>query len=140
MNQNKISFGINKMLISLVIAVSIISISSIALLSFNSATEVLEERIKDQLTSESTIRGNSILSLVHTRILEMNVLSSDPGIRSLVHELNQIEYQSEYYSKIQDKKRDFLIQVQAFQEAVKFSIGFEDVKVIGKDGRVFFHL
>ncbi len=139
-NQNKISFGINKMLISLVLAVSIISISSIALLSFNSATEVLEERIKDQLTSESTIRGNSILSLVHTRILEMNVLSADPMIRNLVHELNQIEYQSEYYSKIQDKKRDFLIQVQAFQEAVKFSIGFEDVKFIGKDGRVFFSL
>ena len=107
MNQSKISFGINKMLISLVIAVSIISISSSALLSFNSATEVLEERIKEQLTSESTIRGNSILSLVHTKILEMHVLSSDPGIRSLVHELNQIEYQSEYYSKIQDKKRDF---------------------------------
>jgi len=139
-NQNKISFGINKMLISLVLAVSIVSISSIALLSFNSATEVLEERIKDQLTSESTIRGNSILSLVHTRILEMNVLSADPMIRNLVHELNQIEYQSEYYSKIQDKKRDFLIQVQAFQKAVKFSIGFEDVKVIGKDGRVFFSL
>ena len=76
------------MLISLVLAVSIISISSIALLSFNSATEVLEERIKDQLTSESTIRGNSILSLVHTRILEMNVLSADPMIRNLVHELN----------------------------------------------------
>ncbi len=140
MNQIKISFGINKMLISLVLAVSIISISSIALLSFNSATEVLEERIKDQLTSESTIRGNSILSLVHTRILEMNLLSADPMIRNLVHELNQIEYQSEYYSKIQDKKRDFLIQVQAFQKAVKFSIGFEDVKVIGKDGRVFFSL
>jgi len=140
MNQSKISFGINKMLISLVLAVSIISISSIALLSFNSATEVLEERIKDQLTSESTIRGNSILSLVHTRILQMNVLSTDPGIRSLVHELNQVEYQSEYYSKIQDKKRDFLIQIQAFQETVKFSIGFEDVKVIGKDGRVFFSL
>jgi len=140
MNQNKISFGINKTLISLVMAVSIISISSSAFLSFNSATEVLEERIQEQLTSESTIRGNSILSIVHTRILQMNVLSTDPMIRSLVHELNQIEYQSEYYSKIQDKKRDFLIQVQAFQETVKFSIGFEDVKVIGKDGRVFFSL
>ena len=140
MNQNKISFGINKKLISLVMVVSIISISSSAFLSFNSATEVLEERIKEQLTSESTIRGNSILSLIHTRILQTNVLSTDPMIRSLVHELNQIEYQSEYNSKIQDKKNDFLIQVQAFQETVKFSIGFEDVKVIGNDGRVFFSL
>ena len=140
MNQNKISFGINKTLISLVMVVSIISISSIAFLSFNSATEVLEERIKEQLTSESTIRGNSILSFVHSRILETQVLSTDPMIRSLVHDLNQIEYQSGYYSKIQDKKRDFLIQVQAFQQTVGFSIGFEDVKVIGKDGRVFFSL
>jgi len=93
MNQNKISFGINKTLISLVMVVSIISISSIAFLSFNSATEVLEERIKEQLTSESTIRGNSILSFIHSRILETQVLSTDPMISSLVHDLNQIEYQ-----------------------------------------------
>ena len=37
-------------------------------------------------------------------------------------------------------RRDFLIQVQAFQELVGFSIGFEDVKIIGSNGQVYFSL
>ena len=37
-------------------------------------------------------------------------------------------------------RRDFLIQVQAFQELIGFSIGFEDVKIIGVNGKTFFSL
>jgi class 3 adenylate cyclase len=33
-----------------------------------------------------------------------------------------------------------LIQVQAFQELIGFSIGFEDVKIIGDDGKILFSL
>ena len=73
-------------------------------------------------------------------MIETQVLATDPMIRNLVNELNQIEYESGYYTKIQERRRDFLTQVQAFQELVGFSIGFEDVKIIGKDGRVFFSL
>ncbi len=119
---------------------SVVSITASAFLSFNSATEILETRIGDQLVSESTLRGNSILSLMHTRIKETQILATDPMIRNLVEELNQLKYDSSYYSKVQEKRRDFLIQVQAYQELVGFSIGFEDVKVIGKDGKVFFSL
>ena len=138
--QSKISFSIDKKLISLVMIASVVSITASAFLSFNSATEILETRMGDQLLSESTLRGNSILSLIHTRIIETQVLATDPMIRNLVEELNQLEYDPSYYSKVQEKRRDFLIQVQAYQELVGFSIGFEDVKVIGKDGRVFFSL
>ena len=140
MKKSKISFSIDKKLISLVMIASVVSITASAFLSFNSATEILETRIGDQLVSESTLRGNSILSLIHTRIKETQVLATDPMIRNLVSELNQLEYDSSYYSKVQEKRRDFLIQVQAYQELVGFSIGFEDVKVIGNDGKVFFSL
>ncbi len=140
MKNSKISFSIDKKLISLVMIASVVSITASAFLSFNSATEILETRIGDQLVSESTLRGNSILSLMHTRIKETQILATDPMIRNLVEELNQLKYDSSYYSKVQEKRRDFLIQVQAYQELVGFSIGFEDVKVIGKDGKVFFSL
>lgn len=142
MKHNKeISFSIDKKLIFLVMIVSVVTITASAYLSFNSATEILQERMDDQLTSESTLRGNSILSIIHTRIKETQVIATDPMIRNLVTELNGIDYDpASYYSTIQEKRRDFLTQIQAFQELVGFSIGFEDVKIIGKEGRVFFSL
>ena len=142
MKRNKvISFSIDKKLIFLVMIVSIVTISASAYLSFTSATEVLQERMEERLLSESTLRGNSILSIIHTRIKETQVISTDPMIRNLVTELNGIHYDpATYYSTIQEKRRDFLTQIQAFQELVGFSIGFEDVKIIGKEGRVFFSL
>ena len=141
MKKTKISLSIDKKLIFLVMIVSIVSITASAYLSFNSASEVLEERMGDRLTSESTLRGNSVLSIIHTRIKETQVIATDPMIRNLVTELNQKPYDSvSYHSSLQEKRIDFLIQVQAFQELVGFSIGFEDVKVIGKDGGVFFSL
>ena len=139
--QSRISFSIDKKLILLVMVVTVVTISASAYLSFNSASNVLEERMGDRLTSESTLRGNSILSIIHTRIKETQVISTDPMIRNLVTELNNKPYDPEtYYSSIQDKRRDFLTQIQAFQELVGFSIGFEDVKIIGMEGRVFFSL
>lgn len=121
--------------------VSIVTISASAYLSFTSATEVLQERMEERLLSESTLRGNSVLSIIHTRIKETQVVSTDPMIRSLVSELNDLHYDpATYYSTIQEKRRDFLTQIQAFQELVGFSIGFEDVKIIGNEGRVFFSL
>ena len=60
-------------------------------------------------------------------------------IQILVNELNQFpEEQNE--EKIEEKRRDFLTQIQAFQTLIGFSIGFEDVKIIGKNGDVFFSL
>ena len=38
------------------------------------------------------------------------------------------------------KQKRFLIQVQAFQTLIGYSIGFEDVKMVGANGNVFFSL
>lgn len=139
--KSKISLGIDKKLIFLVMVVSIVTITASAYLSFNSASEVLQDRMSDRLTSESTLRGNSILSIIHTRIKETQVIATDPMIRNLITELNQKSVDtSSYASSIKEKRQDFLIQIQAFQELVGFSIGFEDVKIIGKNGTVFFSL
>src|SRR3990172_559400 len=118
MKRNKvISFSIDKKLIFLVMIVSIVTISASAYLSFTSATEVLQERMEERLLSESTLRGNSVLSFIHTRIKETQVISTDPMIRNLVTELNGIHYDpATYYSTIQEKRRDFLTQIQALQE------------------------
>ena len=140
MEKHTISFSIDKKLIVLVMISSITAITASAYLSYYSATEILQERMVEQLTSESTLRGHSTLSFIHTRIKDTQILATDPMIQNLVEELNNITYDSNYYATIKEKRRDFLIEIQAFEEFVGFSIGFEDVKIIGKEGRVFFSL
>ena len=119
--------------------VSILALSITAYLSFSYAEQILRERAGEQLISESTVRGNSLLFLYGTRIKETQVLSSDPMIQLLVNEINNSD-PSTTNSLIEEKRRDFLTQVQAFQELVGFSIEFEDVKIIGKTGTVYFSL
>ena len=119
--------------------VSLLALSITAFLSFSYAEQILRERAGDQLISESEVRGDTILFLLGTRIKETQVISTDPMIRLLVEEINNSNLQ-ERNLLIEEKRRDFLTQIQAFQELVGFSIEFEDVKIIGKDGQVFFSL
>ena len=134
-----ISFAIDKKLIILVMIVSIIALSITAFLSFNYAEQILKERTGDQLFGESSIRGDTIRLLFESRIEQNQIIATDPMIRILVNEINQTP-DNEVKNKIEEKRRDFLTQIQAFQTLIGFSIGFEDVKIIGKNGDVLFSL
>ena len=134
-----ISFAIDKKLIILVMIVSIIALSITAFLSFNYAEQILKERTGEQLFGESSIRGDTIRLLLDSRIEQNQIISTDPMIQILVNELNQTP-EEQIEDKIEEKRRDFLTQIQAFQTLIGFSIGFEDVKIIGKNGDVFFSL
>ena len=120
--------------------VSVVALSITAFLSFNYADQILREKTGDQLISESEVRGDSLIFLLETRIKETQILSTDPMIRNLVLELNSIDSSEQLQESMTKKQRDFLIQVQAFQELVGYSIKFEDVQIVGKDGTVFFSL
>ncbi|WP_048096920.1 HAMP domain-containing protein [Candidatus Nitrosarchaeum limnium] len=135
----QISFNMDKKLILLVIMVSVITILITAYLSFNYAEQILTDSASNQLLGESSTRGNAVKLLFESRIEQNKILTNDPMIKILVTELdNTSEHE---FDKIRDsKRRDFLTQVQAFQTLVGFSIGFEDVKIIGSTGKVFFSL
>ncbi|MFB5621419.1 MAG: HAMP domain-containing protein [Candidatus Nitrosomaritimum yanchengensis] len=134
-----ISFAIDKKLIILVMIVSITALSITAFLSFNYAEQILKERTGEQLFGESSIRGDTIRLLFDSRIEQNQIISTDPMIQILVNELNQTP-DEQIEEKIEEKRRDFLTQIQAFQTLIGFSIGFEDVKIIGKNGDIFFSL
>ncbi len=119
--------------------VSIIALSITAFLSFNYAEQILKERTGEQLFGESSIRGDTIRLLFDSRIEQNQIISTDPMIQILVNELNQTP-DEQIEEKVEEKRRDFLTQIQAFQTLIGFSIGFEDVKIIGKNGEVFFSL
>jgi len=135
----QISFSIDKKLILLVILVSVITLLVTAYLSFSYAEQTLIERANDHLLGESSARGNSIRLLFESRIEQNQILANDPMIKILVKELN--ETPEDNFDKIREsKRRDFLTQIQAFQTLVGFSIGLEDVKIVGTNGKIFFSL
>jgi class 3 adenylate cyclase len=134
-----ISFALDKKLILLVMSVSIIALSITAFLSFNYAEQILKERTGEQLFGESTIRGDTLRFLFESRIEQNQIIATDPMIKILVTDLNQTP-KEELEDSIDEKRRDFLTQIQAFQTLIGFSIGFEDVKIIGKNGEIFFSL
>lgn len=119
--------------------VSVITLLITAYLSFNYAEQILIDRANNLLFGESTSRGNSIRLLFESRIEQNQILANDPMIKILVTELNEIP-ENEFDKARESKRRDFLTQIQAFQTLVGFSIGLEDVKVIGTNGKVFFSL
>jgi len=134
-----ISFALDKKLILLVMSVSIIALSVTAFLSFSYAEQILKERTGEQLFGESTIRGDTLRFLFESRIEQNQIIATDPMIKILVTDLNQTP-EEELEDSIEGKRRDFLTQIQAFQTLIGFSIGFEDVKIIGKNGEIFFSL
>jgi class 3 adenylate cyclase len=119
--------------------VSITTLSITAYLSFSYAEQILIERTNNLLLGDATTRGNSIKLLFESRIEQNQILANDPMINILVTDLNQAP-QKKFDELRESKRRDFLTQIQAFQTLVGFSIGFEDVKIIGTNGKVFFSL
>ncbi len=119
--------------------VSIVSLTITGFLSFNYADQILKERAGDQLLGESSIRGDTLRLLFESRIEQNNILANDPMIQLLILEMNEVP-KEELREKKEVTRKDFLIQVQAFQELIGFSIGLEDVKIIGVNGEVFFSL
>ena len=134
-----ISFNLGKKLVILVMLVSITALGITSYMSIDYASETLKERGGELLMGESSIRGESLSSILESRIEQNNILANDPMIQSLVSEMNQIST-NELKEFQESNRRDFLIQVQAFQELIGFSIGFEDAKIIGSNGKVFFSL
>ncbi|MCE9616855.1 MAG: HAMP domain-containing protein [Nitrosarchaeum sp.] len=119
--------------------VSVITLLITAYLSFNYGEQILREKANDLLISESTARGNAIRLLFESQIDQNQILANESMIKTLVNELNQTP-ENEFDKIRENKLGNFLTQIQAFQTRVGFSMGFEDVKIIGANGKVFFSL
>ncbi|MBC8516203.1 MAG: HAMP domain-containing protein [Nitrosopumilus sp.] len=134
-----ISFNLGKKLVLLVMLVTMTALGVTSYMSIDYSSETLKERGAELLIGESSIRGESLISIFESRIEQNNILANDPMIQSLVLEMSKIP-NNKLKEFQESNRRDFLIQVQAFQELVGFSIGFEDTKIIGNNGKVFFSL
>lgn len=137
---SRLSFSLDKKLISLVMIVSAITLITIAVLTFNFAQNTLKEGVENQLIGESKIRGEAVRTLFYTRIKDAQILATSPAIHNLVNELNNLHDDPNFDLKIKEKKLDFFTEVKAFRELVGYSIGLVDLKIIGNDGTIYFSL
>jgi class 3 adenylate cyclase len=131
---------LDRKLVTLVMLVSLLGIGVTIVFSFHYSNIIIEERIINQLTSESTIRGDSVRSLMTAKIQQAQVIATDPMIRNLINEINAIEDNSVFDAKIVERRIDFLIQIQAFETSIGGSFDLENVEIINKDGKRLFAL
>jgi class 3 adenylate cyclase len=120
--------------------VSLMGIGITIILSFHYANIIIEERITDQLTSESAIRGDSVRSLLSSKIQQIQVIATDPMIRNLIDEFNAIEDQPTFDARIPERRVGFLIQIQAFEASIGGANDLENVEIVNKDGKRIFAL
>lgn len=132
-------FGLNRKLVALAALVAALAVSMTALLGYGYAEQALRERAAAQLAGEAETRGGAVLLLLEARVRETQALSADPEVRALVAGISAAPPQGRAQLAA-EARPDFLRRVQAFQELVGFSIGVEDVQVIGAGGRALFSL
>lgn len=131
---------LDKKLVTLVVLASLIGIGITIALSFHYGNIIIEERVIDQLTSESTIRGDSATSLLTSKIQQVQVISTDPMIRNLINEFNAIEDDSVFDARVAERRIDFLIQIQAIEISIGGAFDLENVEIVSKDGKRLFAL
>ncbi|MBI5697680.1 MAG: cache domain-containing protein, partial [Thaumarchaeota archaeon] len=131
---------IDKKLVSLVIAVSLVGIGVTIFLSFHYANIILEERVMNQLKGESAIRGDSIGSILESKTQQIQVITTNPMIKSLISELNQIPDPEALSTAIPENRIDFLIEVQAFEASIGGLNDLENIEIVGIDGQRLFAL
>ena len=131
---------LDKKLVSLVMVVSLFGIGVTISFSFHYANLILEERVMSQLLGESGIRGDSIESVLTSKVQQIQVITTNPMIKSLIVQLNPIEEPEALANIISEKRIDFLIEVQAFEASIGGLNDLENVEIIGIDGQRLFAL
>lgn len=130
------SFNINRKLIVLVLAVSLIAIAVTTAFSFNFADTILKNDIKDKLVKESTDRGNAVRTFIENRISSLLILSKNPVVQNTMIELNNIDDVSSFNAKKKEKETPLIVEISNFQLSKGRDSGIENVDLIGSNGRV----
>jgi class 3 adenylate cyclase len=132
--------NLDKKLVTLVMMVSLVGIGSTVFLSFHYANIIIEERVMDQLTSQSAVRGDSIRNVISSKIQQVQVIADDPMIKNLINEISAIEDEAAFAAKISERRIDFLIEIQAFEATIGGLNDLENVEIVNNDGKRLFSL
>jgi len=128
----KARFSLDKKLILLVLAVSLIATAATTALSLNLIDGILKEKIKAELLEESTLRGNAVRILLEDRIEKMLALSSSPLIKDTVRELSAESGHGTPGDSILENEVPVLVEIRNFQLSEGHQMELVDVIVFGE--------
>ncbi|MEM3063745.1 MAG: adenylate/guanylate cyclase domain-containing protein [Candidatus Nitrosotenuis sp.] len=129
-----------KKLVTLVMLVSLVGIGVTVFFSFHYANLIIEQRVMDQLTSQSSVRGDSLRNLLSSKIQQIQVIATDPMIRNLIKEFDVIEDDAAFAAKISERRIAFLIEIQAFEATIGGLNDLENVEIVNAEGKRLFSL
>ncbi|MEO9308993.1 MAG: cache domain-containing protein [Nitrososphaera sp.] len=131
---------LDKKLVTLVMLVSLVGIGVTVFFSFHYANLIIEQRVMDQLTSQSAVRGDSMRSVLNSKIQQIQVIATDPMIQNLIKEFDAIEDENAFASRISERRIAFLIEIQAFEATIGGLNDLENVEIVNADGKKLFSL
>jgi class 3 adenylate cyclase len=131
---------LDKKLVTLVMLVSLVGIGVTVFFSFHYANLIIEQRVMDQLTSQSAVRGDSVRNLLSSKIQQIQVIATDPMIQNLIKEFGTIEDETTFAAKISERRIAFLIEIQAFEATIGGLNDLENVEIVNAEGKRLFSL
>lgn len=134
------SFNINRKLIVLVLAVSLIAIGVTTAFSFNFADTILKHDIKEELVKESTERGNAVRTFVENRITNLQLFAKNSLIQNSIIELNKFDDPLLFNAKKIEKVTPLIVEISNFQISKGRNIGIENIELLRNDGKVILSL
>ena len=134
------SLNINKKIIIAISLVSTIVLSVTAFSTFSIISLTIEERTKDQLVSESVIRGETIHEFFKLKIQQMKNLSQNQNLQKSINDINRIDDKSSFQIILEEKRPDLLNEILNFQSELDHPLDLKNLYVLGMDGRIYFSL
>ena len=135
-----LSLNINKKLIIAIGLVSAIALSITAFSTFSIVILTIEERTKDQLVSESVVRGETIQTFFDSKTQQIQNLAKNQIIQKSINDINRLEDESTFEITIEEKRLIFSDEINKFQSNSNHPIELDNLYILGQDGKKYFSL
>lgn len=131
--------SISTKLIVLVLAISITSIAVTTGLAYNFADTVIKNNIKESLKDESETRGQTISSIIESRITKLQSFSQNTVIQNAFDDLIPSLLDSLFHDVLEDHLPLIHDEFHSFQ-LNEFEAGLRDLQIINMRGKTIFSL
>ena len=122
----------------LVLAVSLVSILVTTALAFNLADSIIKTNVEQTLSDEANARGQSISSIVETRVNSVETLASDPKLEKLFSEAIPQLDEATIQTMLQENEETVSSLVESFR--LDFPAAIKDLKMLNSRGMIYFSL
>ncbi len=134
------SLTINKKLVIAIGLVSAIALSITAISTFSIVIFTIEERTKDQLVTESIVRGETIQTFFDLKTQQIQNLAKNLLLQKTINDINRLEDQSNFEITLEEKRLVFLDEINNFQSSLDNQIELDNLYILGQDDRIYFSL